>query len=183
MKWCNMSIKIPLTKGKKAIIDEDDLIIVKKYKWRVYKTKTKYKEQYYAITDVKQPNGKNTTLYMHRLIMNVSKGSVVDHINRNGLDNRKKNLKITSQKENVLSSINFDNKDPVYRDVTRYKATITVHVDKSMIQVLNQLSKDIEVSKASIVRNALNLYLKSKYPDYYSRIKSNDPKQAKLDFK
>lgn len=177
-----MSIEIQLTKGKKAVIDDGDLKIVKKYKWRAFKTRTKYKEHYYAITDVKQPNGKNTTLYMHRLIMGAGKGFVVDHINRNGLDNRRNNLKIITQKENTLTSIRFDNKDPEYVNRTSYKDIVTVHIDMSIINVLNQLSKDNEVSKASIVRDALKLYIKTKHPDYYNEIYLSDPKQLRLDF-
>ena len=175
-----MSVEIKLTQGKKAFIDEEDLEIVKKYKWRAHKTKTKYKENYYAITDVKQPNGKNTTLYMHRLIMDVSKGFVVDHINRNGLDNRKKNLKIVTQKENALKSIRFDNNDPEYRNSSRYKDMVSFHIDKSIINIINKVSKDSNVSKASIVREALKLYIKTNHPDYYKEIDQIDDTQSQL---
>lgn len=177
-----MSIEITLTKGKKAIIDEDDLKIVKKYKWRAFKTRTKYKDHYYAITDVKQPNGNNTTLYMHRLIMGAEKGLVVDHINRDGLDNRRNNLKVITQKENTLTSMRFDTKDPEYVNRTRYKDIITVHMDIPIITVLNQLSKDNGISKASIVREALKLYIKTNHPDYYDELDVNDPKQSRLNF-
>lgn len=46
-------------------------------------------------------NGKSIGL--HRLVMNAKEGEVVDHIYHNPLDNRKKNLRLCTQGENVLN--------------------------------------------------------------------------------
>lgn len=46
-------------------------------------------------------DGKKQTLRMHRVIMNCPNGEVVDHLNGNKLDCRKKNLRICTQKENA----------------------------------------------------------------------------------
>ena len=46
-------------------------------------------------------DGKKQTLRMHRVIMNCPNGKVVDHLNGNKLDCRKKNLRICTQKENA----------------------------------------------------------------------------------
>ena len=83
--------KIKLTQGKFAIVDEDDYERINKYKWGYLKTKDGniYAQRGHRLND-------NRTLYMHRFIMGEPKGKYVDHINRNGLDNRKVNLRISN---------------------------------------------------------------------------------------
>lgn len=56
----------------------------------------------YARTGI---NGSGEPLeYLHRFIMGSPKGKVVDHINRNRLDNRRVNLRICEQKENLWNT-------------------------------------------------------------------------------
>ncbi len=40
-------------------------------------------------------------VYMHRVIMGNPPGKEIDHINHNGLDNRKRNLRICQHRENL----------------------------------------------------------------------------------
>jgi hypothetical protein len=47
-----------------------------------------------------RPGDKQLTLAMHRLIMAPPAGLCVDHINHDGLDNRRCNLRICTQREN-----------------------------------------------------------------------------------
>ena len=77
-----------------CLVDDADMDVVKIYKWRVLKTPKEY-----AVT-----HSHGITLYMHRLLTGAQRGQIVDHINRNSLDNRRKNLRITTQKENCLNS-------------------------------------------------------------------------------
>lgn len=75
---------------EKAIIDKDDLERVKKYKW--HKSKCGYIE-----TTLKG----HKNMFLHRYITNCPEDKVVDHINHDKTDNRKSNLKICTQKENM----------------------------------------------------------------------------------
>jgi|GEM_PF-1043650 AP2 domain. len=89
-------INLPLRNGGFTSIDNEDLTLVKPFKWR---RQPKPSGKSYAITRL-VANGKATTLRMHRLIMHAAKNAVVDHINHDGLDNRKANLRIVSVAKN-----------------------------------------------------------------------------------
>lgn len=82
---------IALTQGKYVIVDTADYAWLNQWKWCAARTGN----QWYAY---RKHHGK--TLCMHRLIMKPPTGMVVDHINGNGLDNRRVNLRICTQRQN-----------------------------------------------------------------------------------
>ncbi len=92
---------IQLTKGYEAMIDAADLPLVEANKWFA-------QEAYYrdgsvrAVYVVRQIriNGKITPIRLHRVITEAEDGFEVDHINGNGLDNRRENLRVCSKAQN-----------------------------------------------------------------------------------
>lgn len=98
-------IEIELTKGFTAKIDEDDFEKVQQHCWQYQQTS---KNHGYAGASIKDGD-KYKRVLMHRFVMNAQKGDIVDHLNRDCLDNRKCNLRITTQKQNKLNSIGFGN--------------------------------------------------------------------------
>jgi len=96
---------VTLTKGYVAIIDADDLEIVNTSNWYAsVKPRTVY-----AIRAVYN-NGTQQILRLHRIIMKAPFGMEVDHINGNGLDNRKINLRVVSKNENAKNKrMNLNN--------------------------------------------------------------------------
>lgn len=93
---------IPLSGGYTAIVDDDDYERVCRYKW--YPQYLNGEVRYAKHASVK--NCYHTQFSLHRFIMGCKKGDgkVVDHINGNGLDNRKCNLRICTQAKNRLNA-------------------------------------------------------------------------------
>lgn len=89
--------EISLTQGKVAYIDDEDYELVSEYKWRA----DKKGRTYYAVAYIKGSGKKNyKQIYMHSLIMAPNDFEEVDHINSNGCDNQKVNLRVCSGKQN-----------------------------------------------------------------------------------
>ena len=64
-------IEIPLTQGQVALIDDEDYGLVSKYRWcAAWKP---HIQSFYARTSITNHDGKETTLLMHRLIMDAQK--------------------------------------------------------------------------------------------------------------
>jgi len=84
---------IPLTQNKCALIDDEDFKKVNAHKWYALKS-----GHYWYACSYDSKNKK--TIYMHRLILNTPTGTDTDHINHNGLDNRKKNLRTCTKAQN-----------------------------------------------------------------------------------
>jgi hypothetical protein len=82
--------EIPLTQGKVALVDDDDFELVSKYRWHINSGR-------YAIGRVGGPK----KIMMHRLIMNAPIECDVDHINGNGFDNRRANLRFCTHAQNM----------------------------------------------------------------------------------
>ncbi len=88
--------ELSLPSGHTALIDSDSWPLVKGYAWHVsVDTHTNY-----AIADATTKDGKLTAVGMHRLIVSALPEQFVDHRNRNGLDNRRENLRTCTRSQN-----------------------------------------------------------------------------------
>lgn len=93
-----------LSQGKMAIIDLKDLTKCLAYKWSAVTDGFNW----YATTNLPRVAGKkHETMKLHRFIMNPSKDMSIDHLNHNGLDNRRVNLRICTHAENTANKKKF----------------------------------------------------------------------------
>ena len=121
-------MEIELTGRYKTTIDDEDFGKIANHKWHVYINRAKNTK--YAAANIKT-NGKKTTIRMHRLIMDAKPGEFVDHINMNGLDNRKSNLRLSTRQGNSANRKSYRGSSSKYKGVTshrgkRWRAQINV---------------------------------------------------------
>lgn len=90
-------IEIPLTRGLFAKIDDDDLPLVLGRAWSAHDGQ----RTTYARAALARKSGKSPRVYMHRVIIGAAPGVEVDHINGDGLDNRRANLRIATRSQNL----------------------------------------------------------------------------------
>jgi len=92
------------------------------------------KDIVYAQAGWRKEDGKRTSMYLHKLLMQPPKGKVVDHIDGNGLNCRRSNMSVVSQKENVhnknrLLSTNKSGYTGVHWKKERKKWKAAVYMD------------------------------------------------------
>ena len=95
--------RIPLTKGKYAIVDPEDFERLNKHKWHAMKSRNTF----YASRKIHLGKNKVKYIKMHREIIQPPDHLVVDHINHNGLDNRKANIRSATRLQNSYNRIHF----------------------------------------------------------------------------
>jgi hypothetical protein len=84
--------RIKLTQGKYALVDDEDFEKLNKHKW--------YFHQGYVHRNSKTFFGKRKVISLHRAIMNYPKNKQIDHIDGNGLNCQKYNMRICTNNQN-----------------------------------------------------------------------------------
>ncbi len=114
----DQTISIPLSKNHFAIVDEIDADL-SDFHWSALITHTKV----YAYRTAKIDD-KHTTVLMHRVILaralnvDLSKYDLVDHIDLNGINNRRNNLRIATHSQNLQNKSIQSNNQLGYKGVT-----------------------------------------------------------------
>lgn len=92
-----MARTIPLTQGRVAVVDDEDFEWLSQWKWRLHAGR-------YASRKRRRADGPGSdVVLMHREILGTPEGLDTDHINRDGLDNRRANLRACTRGENNLN--------------------------------------------------------------------------------
>jgi hypothetical protein len=82
-----------------VLVDDEDAELVSGHAWRVQGNNSG--GVVYAAAMIVRPDGRRKNVYMHHLITGATG---IDHVNRNGLDNRRANLRPTTKSQNMANS-------------------------------------------------------------------------------
>ena len=140
-----MLIPLVNASGGHAVIDADDYPLVQRYRWRLDSSGR------YAVANC----GKHQ-MRMHRLVMIVCGESEVDHRDRDGLNNRKTNLRVCSHAENMWnmkrSTRNGTGVKGVMEIGGRFVATVTARkvVRRESFDTFEQASQWVTTTRASL---------------------------------
>jgi hypothetical protein len=90
---------IPLTRGMFAQVDDEDFERVSAYKWSAHTSSgTVYARRRPRVIGQRP---KKESIYLHRFILRVTSDAKVDHVNHDGLDCQKSNLRTCTQSQNL----------------------------------------------------------------------------------
>ena len=139
--------EILLSQGKIAQVDDEDYEWLTQFKWCVVN------QHGYWYVERKIRYGCNRmSQKMHSLIMQAPKGMQVDHINHNGLDNRRSNLRICTRAENQHNRLPIKrNQTSIFKGVTwnntchKWRARISINNTRIL---LGDFNSELEAAHA-----------------------------------
>lgn len=105
---------VPLTQGYEAVIDVEDIPLVEGSLWYIFKKRTVL----YAVRGIGAGEGARKHRKMHRLILGNPEGMMVDHIDGDGLNNRRSNLRAVTASQNSMNSMLTDRNKSGFRGVS-----------------------------------------------------------------
>ena len=121
---------IQLTKGYFAKVDDEDYQELSKLKWFFHigiGKKVKYARTIFTVS-----TNKRSTTSMHRFIMKAKKGQIIDHIDGDGLNNQKSNLRFVTNSQNCM------NRGAISKSKTGFRGvTVKVNKDGSLMYIAN----------------------------------------------
>ena len=134
--------EIQLSQKQLALVDDEDYLTLIAFKWCVQRTR----HHTYVVTGTAK-----TRKVMHRVIMNPPDGMFVDHVDGNGLNNQKSNLRLATRNQNGY------NQKP-HKGTSKYKGVSWVERDQVWVSKIRVNGKRIHVGSFKTEEDAAIAY-------------------------
>lgn len=131
-------------KNYKIYIDPEDAHLLIEKAWHIKSGKGKF----YLVHNYLE-NGRYKSIWLHREILGAISTQEVDHVNGNGLDNRKENLRVCNRKENTY------NRKP--NKGSKYKG-VTLKPNGKWEAQIQKDGKKISIGRFTLLKDALLAY-------------------------
>jgi len=154
-------MKLTSSNGFEYQIDEQDENIVKSRRWCVHLPK---KGKYKYVVNV-QPKKSPSMVYLHREISGALPGQLVDHINGDTLDNRRQNLRITTQRQNQANQRRVRGAVP-YKGVTFEKGKYRARIRRNGKKICLGFHETPEKAAEAYAKSALEVFGEFAFSNY-----------------
>lgn len=108
---------VPLTKGYEAVIDAADVPLVAAFSWHAFV------QPHTVYAGRGAFNQRPATVMLHRALLGADSGLDVDHIDNDGLNNRRANLRFATRSQNMCNSRTPSNNKSGFKGVSWHKAS------------------------------------------------------------
>lgn len=163
-------------KEYEIIVDTEMMPILSKFSWNIQKMGNVH----YAMTTI-SIGGKRSQLPMHRLVTGI-KESFIDHINRNGLDNRSENIRYATAQQNCFNKKVKKNRFG-FRGVSRHKTSskFSFEIKAGPVRVFKAGFKTAEDAARAYDKESLRLHGAFGIRNFYDEIAEQalNPQQQK----
>lgn len=106
---------VKLSQGYSMIVDKEDYYLFSEQRWKILRSR----KRVYGARTIKT-GGEEYTALAHRIIMKAAIGDYVDHINGDTLDNRKSNLRLCTNGQNLHNRPRPKSGKEKYKGLQRY---------------------------------------------------------------
>jgi hypothetical protein len=177
---------------REILLDDKDYELVTNVPWSWYLRKFKYKDKEKWYGEAKLSKNKvlkykelfpdhyiapSGCIMMHKFIMNAPKGMCVDHINHNGLDNRRENLRICTYSQNAQNKRKRVDSGTGYKGVYQYSEKYK-HRKKFKAYIRPKGQKQIHLGSYLTAEEAARAYDKKAKELFGDYAQINFPKET-----
>lgn len=101
---------IKITQNKVSLVDDEDFEFLNKIKWNAVWNGKKWYAQFHPKNGV--------VLWLHRYVLNYTGPLQVDHVDGNGINNQKENLRLATNSQNQMNRPASKTASSGYKGVT-----------------------------------------------------------------
>lgn len=110
-----MAKELALNNGMVTMVDDEDYEYLSVHRWHAFQCR----KTWYVIRSCSRKERPRRSIYMHRVILGVPAGTLVDHKDGNGLNNTRSNLRVASGTQNQCNRDKQKDNTSGYKGVTR----------------------------------------------------------------
>lgn len=159
--------EIALSRGKIARVDNKDFKWLNQYRWYFMDSHNNTNYAYRILSTIR---GACKNMSMHREIMGCPVGMEIDHIDGNGLNNLRSNLRICTVSQNHMNQRKNPNKSSIYKGVAwdkrdrRWKVRIGLN-GKSYYLGYFKVEKDAGLAYDEKAKELFGEFARLNFPD------------------